>query len=70
MAYGTVSRHGTIFVGFCGSQTPFVQMLESMVGNASEPPDQLTSVARAVTGAYYVIPMADRLAALGAEDRL
>ena len=36
-----------------------------MVGTASEPPDQLTSVARAVTGAYYVIPSADRLAAFG-----
>ena len=70
VAYGTVSQHGTIFVGFCGSQGPFVQMLESMVGNESEPPDQLTSIARAVTGAYYVIPTADRLAAFGLEDRL
>ena len=39
-------QHGTIFVGFCGSQGPLAQMLESMVGNESEPPDQLTSVAR------------------------
>jgi putative iron-dependent peroxidase len=70
VAYGTMSQHGTIFVGFCGSQTPFVQMLESMVGSESEPPDELTSVARAVTGAYYIIPTADRLSALGAEDRL
>jgi putative iron-dependent peroxidase len=70
VAYGTVSRHGTIFVGFCGNQGPFVRMLESMVGNASEPLDQLTSVARAVTGAYYVIPTADRLAAFGSEERL
>jgi hypothetical protein len=44
-------------------------MLESMVGRGSEPPDQLTSVAHAVTGSYYVIPSADRLAAFGAEDR-
>jgi putative iron-dependent peroxidase len=69
VAYGTVSDHGTIFVGFCGSQDPLRQMLESMVGRGSEPADQLTSVARAVTGAYYVIPSADRLAAFGAEDR-
>jgi len=69
VAFGTVSDHGTIFVGFCGSQGPLQQMLESMVGLGSEPPDQLTSVARAVTGAYYVIPSADRLAAFGAEDR-
>ena len=69
VAYGTVSDHGTIFVGFCGSQAPLRMMLESMVGRGSEPPDQLTSVARAVTGAYYVIPSADRLAAFGEEDR-
>ena len=69
VAYGTVSEHGTIFVGFCGSQRPLAEMLESMAGNGSEPPDQLTTVARAVTGAYYVIPSADRLAAFGEEDR-
>jgi putative iron-dependent peroxidase len=69
VAYGSVTDHGTIFVGFCGSQGPLQQMLESMVGRGSEPPDQLTSVARAVTGAYYVIPSADRLAAFGDEDR-
>jgi hypothetical protein len=44
-------------------------MLESMVG-LDGPPDQLISVARAVTGAYYVIPSADRLAQLGTEDRV
>ena len=69
VAYGTVAEHGTIFVGFCGSQRPLAEMLESMAGTGSEPPDQLTSVARAVTGAYYIIPSADRLAAFGEEDR-
>jgi len=69
VAYGTVSDHGTIFVGFCASQEPLRLMLESMIGRGSEPPDALTSVARAVTGAYYVIPSADRLAAFGEEDR-
>jgi porphyrinogen peroxidase len=69
VAYGTMAQHGTIFVGFCASQDPLARMLESMVGGPDEPPDQLTAVARAVTGAYYVIPSADRLAAFGAEDR-
>ena len=69
VAYGTVSDHGTIFVGFCASQEPLRLMLESMIGRGSEPSDALTSVARAVTGAYYVIPSADRLAAFGEEDR-
>jgi porphyrinogen peroxidase len=69
VAYGTVAQHGTIFVGFCGSQRPLKEMLESMVGHGSEPPDHLTTVASAVTGAYYVIPAADRLARFGEEDR-
>ena len=69
VAYGTMAQHGTIFVGFCASQDPLARMLESMVGRPDEPPDQLTAVARAVTGAYYAIPSADRLAAFGAEDR-
>ena len=69
VAYGTVTNHGTIFVGFCGSQGPLQQMLESMAGRGSEPSDKLTSVTRAVTGAYYVIPSSDRMAAFGEEDR-
>lgn len=69
VAYGTLADHGTIFVGFCASQDPLARMLESMVGSGTEPPDQLTSVAVAVSGAYYVVPSADRLAAFGAEDR-
>ena len=69
VAYGTVADHGTIFVGFCASQDPLARMLESMVGQGTEPPDQLTSVATAVSGAYYVVPSADRLAAFGADDR-
>ena len=43
VAYGTMSQHGTIFVGFCGSQGPLSQMLESMVGTrlrATRPTDQ------------------------------
>jgi hypothetical protein len=33
-----------------------------MVGLGDGPPDRLTTVTRALTGAYYVIPSADRLA--------
>ena len=43
-------------------------MLESMVGLAGGPPDALTTVTRAVTGAYYVIPSTDALAAFGRDD--
>lgn len=70
IAYGTIEEHGTIFVGFAADQQILATMLESMIGNLSpaEPADSLTRFARPVTGAYYVIPSADRLAAFG-EDR-
>jgi putative iron-dependent peroxidase len=68
IAYGSVSRHGTIFVGFSGSQQILASMLDSMVGREGDPPDKLTSFTRPLTGAYYVIPTAERLAAFGEDE--
>jgi porphyrinogen peroxidase len=68
VAYGTLLRHGTIFVGFSGDQRRLQAMLESMVGIGG-PPDALVGVATALTGAYYVIPSADALARFGEGDR-
>lgn len=65
IGYGTLVEHGTIFVGFCASQRPLAAMLDSMVGRDGNARDELTRFARAVTGAYYVIPSAERLAAFG-----
>ena len=65
IAYGTLTRHGTIFVGFSRDQAILQRMLESMVGLGDGPLDRLTTVTRAVTGAYYVVPSADRLALTG-----
>ena len=65
IAYGTLLRHGTIFVGFCREQRTLAAMLESMIGLGDGPPDQLTTVTRPLTGAYYFIPSAEALAALG-----
>ena len=70
IAYGDLGRHGTIFVGFCREQSILAAMLESMIGSGDEPADALTSVARAVTGAYYFIPSADALSAFGVESRV
>jgi porphyrinogen peroxidase len=67
--YGSVDRHGTIFVGFCARQGPLAQMLSSMVGLDGGPRDQLTQFTHPLTGAYYVIPSADRLAAFGLDAR-
>jgi len=62
IAYGSLTNHGTIFVGFSRDQAILQRMLESMIGLDGGPADGLTTVTRAVTGAYYVIPSADRLA--------
>jgi putative iron-dependent peroxidase len=70
IAYGTLSRHGTIFVGFSADQRILASMLESMIGIGGGAPDRLTSVTRALTGAYYVIPSADRLAAMAGDVRV
>ncbi|HMJ80715.1 MAG TPA: Dyp-type peroxidase [Candidatus Dormibacteraeota bacterium] len=66
IGYGTLQRHGTIFVGFSAQQHILSAMLESMLGLDGGPRDELTRFARALTGAYYFIPSAERLAELGA----
>ena len=37
MAYGTVTDHGTAFVGFAAAREPLQTMLESMAGLKTEP---------------------------------
>ena len=69
IAYGTLTRHGTIFVGFSHEQRTLQAMLVSMLGVDGGPPDELLAVTRPLTGGYYVIPSADRLAALEGEHR-
>jgi porphyrinogen peroxidase len=69
VAYGSVDRHGTVFVGFSASQRILAAMLDSMIGRDGGPSDHLTHFTQPVTGAYYVIPSGDRLASFGAEER-
>ena len=66
IAYGSVGRHGTIFVGFAADQRILAGMLDSMIGRAPGERDALTRFTQALTGAYYVVPSAERLAGLGA----
>jgi porphyrinogen peroxidase len=56
MPYGTVTDHGTMFVGFSSDQGRLVRMLESMAGLAGGKRDALTYFATPLTGAYYFIP--------------
>jgi porphyrinogen peroxidase len=61
MPYGTVTKHGTMFVGFSAEQKRLSDMLESMAGLASGQRDALTRYTRPLTGAYYFVPAADSL---------
>jgi putative iron-dependent peroxidase len=62
MPYGTVTEHGTMFVGFSAEQAYFSTMLESMAGVHGDARDALTRYTRPLTGAYYFVPSADSLA--------
>jgi putative iron-dependent peroxidase len=61
MPYGTVTDHGTMFVGFSASQKPLATMLDSMAGLEGGVRDALTRFTKPLTGAYYFIPSADAL---------
>jgi putative iron-dependent peroxidase len=61
MPYGTVTDHGTMFVGFSSTQRPLATMLESMAGLAGGSRDALTRYTRPLTGAYYFVPSSDSL---------
>jgi putative iron-dependent peroxidase len=61
MPYGTVTKHGTMFVGFSAEQRPLQTMLESMAGVNNDVRDALTRYTRPVTGAYYFIPSTDAI---------
>ena len=56
MPYGTVTGHGTMFVGFSAEQGRLSAMLESMAGVTAGVRDMLTLYTRPLTGAYYFVP--------------
>lgn len=62
MPYGTVSDHGTIFVGFCAERQPLQAMLESMAGVHDGVRDALTTYTHPVSGAYYFMPSTQMIA--------
>jgi porphyrinogen peroxidase len=64
MPYGTVTDHGTMFVGFAAEQRPLAAMLESMAGLVTGERDALTQYTRALTGAYYFVPSIETLLAM------
>ena len=64
--YGTVSDHGTMFVGFSATQEPLAAMLESMAGLADGHRDALTRYTQPRSGAYYFVPSIESLRAVSA----
>ncbi len=61
MPYGTVTDHGTMFVGFSADQRRLSIMLESMAGLRTGVRDALTRYTRPITGAYYFVPSTESL---------
>jgi porphyrinogen peroxidase len=59
MPYGTVTAHGTMFVGFSSDQQRLAAMLESMVGLKNGMRDALTRYTHPLTGSYYFVPSLD-----------
>ena len=62
MPYGTVTDHGTMFVGFAAGRAPLQAMLESMAGLLNGARDALTRYTKPVTGAYYFVPAIESIA--------
>jgi putative iron-dependent peroxidase len=67
IGYGTLTQHGTIFVGFSRDRDRLDAMLDSMVARAGGRRDELTDFARAVTGAYYFVPSGEAVAKFAAK---
>jgi putative iron-dependent peroxidase len=69
IGYGTLTRHGTIFVGFSRDRERLDAMLDSMSATVGGRRDRLTDFARAVTGAYYFVPASEALAMFAGEPQ-
>lgn len=63
-AYGSVTDHGTVFVGFSREQYALAEMLRRMAGVGDGIRDALTPYTTPITGAYCVVPAVDDLVRL------
>src|SRR5882757_3338451 len=70
MPYGTVTDHGTMFVGFSANQRRLSTMLESMAGLRTGVRDALTRYTRPISGAYYFVPSTENLPDLASLHRV
>jgi putative iron-dependent peroxidase len=63
VAYGSVTDHGTAFVGFASEQWRLAEMLRRMAGIPDGVRDGLTRYVVPLSGAYYTVPAVEALAA-------
>jgi putative iron-dependent peroxidase len=68
VAYGGVTDHGTVFVGFSRDQWRLTEMLRQMVGLTDGIRCALTRYTRPVSGAYYTVPAIEALARFAPQD--
>jgi putative iron-dependent peroxidase len=68
IGYGSLGRHGTMFVGFSQDRDRLEAMLQSMAGIGGGQRDRLTNFTRALTGAYYFVPSSEGLAEFAASE--
>jgi porphyrinogen peroxidase len=61
VAYGGVTDHGTVFVGFAQDQWRMAEMLRRMAGVGDGIRCALTRYVTPITGAYYVVPALEAL---------
>jgi putative iron-dependent peroxidase len=61
VAYGGVTDHGTVFVGFARDQFRLAEMLRRMAGVTDGIRCALTRYVQPLTGAYYVVPTLESL---------
>jgi putative iron-dependent peroxidase len=62
VAYGGVTEHGTVFVGFACERFRLHEMLRRMAGATDRIRDGLTHWLVPLTGAYYTVPSVESLA--------
>jgi putative iron-dependent peroxidase len=67
-AYGNVTEHGTVFVGFSADQYRLDRMLKRMAGTEGGVRDALTRYTTPLTGAYYFVPSLQALRRFAVED--
>jgi putative iron-dependent peroxidase len=69
VAWGGVTDHGTVFVGFARDRWRLAEMLRRMAGAGDRIRDALTFWLTPLTGAYYTVPSVEAIAAFAPAEK-